>query len=790
VQPRALLNRLPRKVLRLGLVSIAWIFFFASVALSIYSFKALQDTAHFRDNFITRKYEGSLSEDLGFVAALTTEASREFNFESKDEQRITDQISKGLTDLKYSVEALKPLPSNRRLGSHSPETASDQDELLQWMSNSAIRSLTVDDLNLRPYLDPEFPGRPALQTKAGRASSFVFIPAPLVTADGDRLDLAPALKRELVFSKIVESRLLDAIPQIASELGPKDYIYQAYFIPFSGFIRIIAAKVDDQVANYGGSFPLLKSFSDRTYFNMTKKAAHQFRRSEPYIDVTGGGLVVTYSVYVRNDSLGVVGLIGIDRRLPLPKSFWDRMRLGLGPSPNPLKDFKFGSSQQPSGGSQEPKGEEATLRKQIGANQRYFQQGIRRVPIDSTTAFTVPMGEDEVGYFLFDAGRIARKYKILAVLYAAALIVPAVLALLTFYFRHATVMSERMQEEIVRNLQSGFLVVDQQDRILTANEKFQEIVDDRSPKLQKLGKYLVPESLSDYHRQPEVSQGFPGSIRRSDGTISPVIITSAPLSFGGNESSRMLILIPSADLELKIVKKFLHVFAHALKTPAHSILLIADSFRRRKAYPKFDHYFSLMNGRVQEFSTLVDDVLRFSELDIKNVQPKRRPINIAQVLRKTLSTARERAEKKDLHFTSEIPESLNAPADAEMLQIVLNNLLDNALKYTDQGEVSVHAVDTGTQIRITFADTGPGVPKEERSRIFDLFFQSANRSEEKGGLGLGLYISKKYVELHGGELLYKPVLRDPQGVDESLGLQGSKFIIELPKRINPNEQEA
>ena len=213
----------------------------------------------------------------------------------------------------------------------------------------------------------------------------------------------------------------------------------------------------------------------------------------------------------------------------------------------------------------------------------------------------------------------------------------------------------------------------------------------------------------------------------------------------------MLILIPSAELEKTIAKKFLNIFSHALKSPVHSILLIADLFRRRNALPRFDEYYAKLYRKVQEFRTLTDNVLRFSAHDVKAIHVEIAPINVAQVVRQVLSDARERARLKGLTFRDEVPGSLHLLADADLLQIVVNNLVDNALKYTIEGHVAVRAVDLLTRIEITVEDSGPGVPENERERIFELFVQGAQAtSKGQEGLGLGLFISRRYVEAMEG----------------------------------------
>jgi signal transduction histidine kinase len=129
-----------------------------------------------------------------------------------------------------------------------------------------------------------------------------------------------------------------------------------------------------------------------------------------------------------------------------------------------------------------------------------------------------------------------------------------------------------------------------------------------------------------------------------------------------------------------------------------------------------------------------------------------------------------------------IPESLRTRADRKLLQVVFNNLVDNALKYTSAGYLAVFAEDLLTEIRITVEDSGPGVPATERDRIFDLFVQGSGAEQASHeGLGLGLYISRRYIEAMGGTLRYEPVFEGvvASGPDESLA--GSRFIIKLPK---------
>jgi signal transduction histidine kinase len=110
--------------------------------------------------------------------------------------------------------------------------------------------------------------------------------------------------------------------------------------------------------------------------------------------------------------------------------------------------------------------------------------------------------------------------------------------------------------------------------------------------------------------------------------------------------------------------------------------------------------------------------------------------------------------------------------DEQRLTQVLLNLVGNAIKFTDAGEVRVTAKTVNGRFAVSVSDTGPGIPEEHQARIFDQFHQvDSSNTKAKGGTGLGLAIAKKIVEMHGGRIW----------VESALG-KGSKFEMELPTR--------
>jgi len=118
-----------------------------------------------------------------------------------------------------------------------------------------------------------------------------------------------------------------------------------------------------------------------------------------------------------------------------------------------------------------------------------------------------------------------------------------------------------------------------------------------------------------------------------------------------------------------------------------------------------------------------------------------------------------------------VPDNLpTAKGDERRIKQVLLNLIGNAIKFTDSGEVAVHIVLDDDRFKVSVADTGPGISSEDQARIFDEFQQAdSSATREKGGTGLGLAIVKRIVELHGGTV----------GVESTLGC-GSVFWFTLP----------
>ncbi len=217
--------------------------------------------------------------------------------------------------------------------------------------------------------------------------------------------------------------------------------------------------------------------------------------------------------------------------------------------------------------------------------------------------------------------------------------------------------------------------------------------------------------------------------------------------------------------------RFVGDVSHELRTPLASINLCLQSLQNYEMEPQEQKEFlEDISQETQRMIYLVEDLLELTRrqevADQKDIVPLR------LVLNEVLETTIPRAERKGLLFFSEIEEELPLlQISAEALKRVLLNLLDNALKFTEEGgRVKLSAYREDETVQITVEDTGSGIPEESLPHVFERFYRvDKARSRFLGGTGLGLAICKEIVEHYGGEI----------GVT-SLEGEGSTFFFTLP----------
>ncbi|MEQ1607784.1 MAG: PAS domain S-box protein, partial [Hyphomonadaceae bacterium] len=205
---------------------------------------------------------------------------------------------------------------------------------------------------------------------------------------------------------------------------------------------------------------------------------------------------------------------------------------------------------------------------------------------------------------------------------------------------------------------------------------------------------------------------------------------------------------------------FLSNMSHEIRTPLNGVLAVSEILQRTQLDERQGEMVRLITTSGRTLLRVMDDLVEFSRLEGDEIQFDVRPFELEEALRTTCEAARTRAEAKGVRFDTFISASCDGVFRGDPVRIgqVLGNLLNNAVKFTDEGHISVFATveelsEGRTQLRLTVTDTGIGFAPEIAERIFERFEQAdISTSRKFGGLGLGLSIVKRLVELMKGRV--------------------------------------
>jgi signal transduction histidine kinase/DNA-binding response OmpR family regulator len=237
------------------------------------------------------------------------------------------------------------------------------------------------------------------------------------------------------------------------------------------------------------------------------------------------------------------------------------------------------------------------------------------------------------------------------------------------------------------------------------------------------------------------------------------------------ENARLYQEVQQADRQKN---EFLSMLAHELRNPLAPIRSANEVLRMGGANPDGLRWAQgVIDRQLTHLVRLVDDLLDVSRLTLGKIRLVVEPVELASVVEQAVEAVRPLVEQAGHRLVVELPaEPVALSGDKARLTQVLTNLLNNAVKYSDRGAaISVAAVVEGAEAVVRVFDTGIGIPADLLPRVFDLFTQ-ANRSLDRsqGGLGVGLTLVRRLVEMHGGSVEARS---DGPG-------RGSEFVVRLP----------
>ena len=197
---------------------------------------------------------------------------------------------------------------------------------------------------------------------------------------------------------------------------------------------------------------------------------------------------------------------------------------------------------------------------------------------------------------------------------------------------------------------------------------------------------------------------------------------------------------------------FVSNFSHEFKTPISSIRGFARALKWEGLTPQErEEYLDIIISESERLSALSSNVLYLSKLEKQTILTDRQRFDLSEQLRRVMALLDGRFAEKRLDVLFDSPEYF-VSGNAEMLQQVWINLLDNAIKFSpDGGQIRVSVGQDGDQIRVRVSNQGDSIPPEVQAHIFDKFYQG-DTSHATAGNGLGLSIVRRITELHGGEV--------------------------------------
>ena len=352
-------------------------------------------------------------------------------------------------------------------------------------------------------------------------------------------------------------------------------------------------------------------------------------------------------------------------------------------------------------------------------------------------------------------------------------------------------------ESIIRSMNDGLIILDEQKKIILVNDSSTQILnldeeqlvgkklsalEGNSKVIRELSNSLRHDTVHSSERSKDMEAERHSFLKVDRGGDKKAFYTKEIVKVYSDEiqkrfSGYIIILkdITTFKESNDAKSKFIAVVSHELKTPLSalnmSLMLLRDS-RFGLLSPEQENITASMKQEVHRLVNMVTELLDLSKVESGKINLEKKSVSPAVLMEYAVAPVQAKFEEKNIqivkHIDQDMPDIL---VDPEKVSWVLINFMTNAIRYSpENGKVILETRQVEDEIEFVVYDFGPGIPKEDISRVFNKFVQlSINGSKNKNGLGLGLAISKEVVEAHGGTI----------AVESELG-HGSKFFFRIP----------
>jgi two-component system phosphate regulon sensor histidine kinase PhoR len=322
-------------------------------------------------------------------------------------------------------------------------------------------------------------------------------------------------------------------------------------------------------------------------------------------------------------------------------------------------------------------------------------------------------------------------------------------------------------ETILASIGEGLLVLDRDGCIILANQSFRKICQQTECQGRPYWETLRDSRFNELvKRSLETRQDTRGELDIDDGVY---LVHVSPLSGQGPLIVTFSDISEYKRLE-KIKRDFVSNLSHELRTPLTAIKGFVETLAEG-SNAKNRNYLAIISRHTDRLVSMVNDLLTLAEMEEPRMRLEKSYIDLRQLVENVAAIFSVRCREKNIRL--QVSASADLPAffgDPFRLEQLFINLVDNAVKYTERGEILVSLAGRGREIEVRVKDSGPGIAPEHLPRIFERFYVvDRSRSRQQGGTGLGLAIAKHIVLLHDGRI---EALSQPG--------QGTEFVITLP----------
>lgn len=371
--------------------------------------------------------------------------------------------------------------------------------------------------------------------------------------------------------------------------------------------------------------------------------------------------------------------------------------------------------------------------------------------------------------------------------------------------------SKAKDEAIIKNIAEGLVVTDLERRIIFINttaemmlgyrlfelfeKKWPDFLEVKDHNQAVLEETRYPINLALSQREPvkrDISSHY--YYKRKDGSQFPVVSSAAPIMVGEDMVGAVVVFRDvSKEVEVDKVKtEFVSLASHQLRTPLSTINWYTETLLSGDAgdlEPDQIPYFEQIYESTQRMINLVNALLNVSRLEMGTFMVEPEPINVTELITDVIKESQPKIDEKHIElinvFDEELPPVL---LDPQLMWIIVQNLITNAVKYTpESGSVTIRVTrqDAGDKVEganiiedsvvIEVTDTGYGIPSYQQDQIFSKLFRADNvREKETEGTGLGLYIIKSILEHVGGKIWFISELNKGSSFFMCLPLSGMK----------------